>query len=87
MLFRPPPPGAYTDGYNAGCDARKRELGYQGRDADPRTHLQERYAEGWAFGFDACRSDRELKEERRMPGDKSDDEFCSKRARKRGHCG
>ncbi|WP_455924220.1 hypothetical protein [Pseudomonas putida] len=86
MFFHPPRPGAYNDGYIAGCDARKHERGYQGRDADARTHLQALYADGWADGFNGCRSDREVQEEKNRFGSKSDDDYCSKKARKRGHC-
>ncbi|WPP01778.1 hypothetical protein SFA35_10680 [Pseudomonas sp. HR96] len=85
LFYRPIPPGAYSDGYAAGCDARKRELGYDARVGDARVHLQDSYAEGWVRGYHSCQSPREAAP---LQHDSSNDDnaYCSKHQRKRGYC-
>ena len=85
LFYRPIPPGAYSDGYSSGCEARKRDLGYAARDADPRAHLQGAYAEGWARGYSSCESWREEQARERWQGG-SGQKTCSKHDKKRGRC-
>ncbi|WP_263264153.1 hypothetical protein [Pseudomonas sp. RIT-PI-S] len=81
LFWHPIPPGAYSDGYAAGCEASKQKRGYVARDEDPRSHLQERYSEGWTHGYASCEVDNDFEEQSRAV-----QKTCSKHDKKRGRC-